>query len=140
MLDQGQIRQLIPHSGTMCLLEQVIAWDESTIECGSRSHRHIDNPLLHDGRIGAICGVEYCLQAMAVHGALIASARQPIGYLVRIGDVALGVGFLDELGPALVVRATLAQSLPSAFSYSFSLSGGDGAPAISGRATIALVG
>jgi predicted hotdog family 3-hydroxylacyl-ACP dehydratase len=145
MLTRDQIRPLIPHSGTMCLLDRVVDWNAGAITCAARSHGDHDNPLRHEDRIGAICGVEYGLQAMAVHGALSAKARQPVGYLVRLGDVTLAVGFLDELGAELVVRAELVQSLARGYSYAFSLSGltpagGTGAPMIHGRATIALVG
>ena len=144
MLSRDDISRLIPHAGTMCLLDRVIEWNADTIVCASRTHGALDNPLRHDGRIGAVCGVEYGLQAMAVHGALIAGARQPVGYLVRLGDVAVSIDFLDELGAELIVRAELVQSLPGGYGYAFSLSAGspsavDRAPMISGRATIALV-
>jgi predicted hotdog family 3-hydroxylacyl-ACP dehydratase len=138
MLGRDRIGALIPHGGAMCLLEQVVRWDARGIECRSRSHCSPDNPLRHDGRIGAICGVEYGLQAMAVHGALVTSASQPVAYLVRVGDVRLTVGFLDELGPEIVVRADLEHALADAQSYRFVLSGADRAPALRGRATIAL--
>ncbi|MEJ0070364.1 MAG: 3-hydroxylacyl-ACP dehydratase [Pseudomonadota bacterium] len=140
MLNGDQIRRLIPHSGAMCLLERVVDWTAEAITCTSRSHGSPDNPLRHDGRIGAVCGIEYGLQAMAVHGALVADARQPVGYLVRLGDVALSVGFLDELGAELTVRAELVQSLARGYSYGFAVSGDAGAARIHGRATIALVG
>jgi predicted hotdog family 3-hydroxylacyl-ACP dehydratase len=151
MLNHDQIRRLIPHGGAMCLLERVLDWDADAITCAARSHGEIGNPLCHDGRIGAVCGIEYGLQAMAVHGALTANARQPVGYLVRLGDVMLPVDFLDELGAELVVRAELVQSLAHGYSYAFALSGnpspgsaspgsGTAAPTIRGRATIALVG
>jgi predicted hotdog family 3-hydroxylacyl-ACP dehydratase len=138
VLDRERIRALIPHDDGMCLLERVIRWDATAIECGSRSHRSADNPLRHEGRIAAVCGIEYCLQAMAVHGALRAAASQPIGYLVRIGDIRLAVEFLDELGGELVVRAELEQAVTRAYSYSFTLSGVDRVAAVRGRATIAL--
>ena len=139
MLGQDRIRALIPHAGTMCLLEEVVRWDARAIECRSRSHGAPDNPLRHDGRIGAICGVEYGLQAMAVHGALVSGDSQPVGYLVRVGEVRLAVGFLDEIGPELVVEADLDHASHDAQRYRFALSGRPGAPAISGRATIMLV-
>jgi len=140
MLSRDEIRRLIPHGGAMCLLERVVDWNAGAITCTSRTHGDIDNPLRHDGRIGAVCGIEYGLQAMAVHGALIAQASQPVGYLVRLGDVALSIDFLDQLGAELVVRAELVQSLASGYGYAFALSACDGAPMIHGRATIALVG
>ena len=78
MLGPSEIRRLIPHDGAMCLLDHVLAWDADTITCRTRSHRAADHPLAHAGRIGALCGIEYGLQAMAVHGALSADRRQPI--------------------------------------------------------------
>ena len=134
------IRRLIPHAGTMCLLERVLAWTDTTIACGSTSHGSPDNPLRRDGRVSAACGIEYGLQAMAIHGALRGGARQPVGYLVRLGDVRCSVDYLDQLGAELIVRAEIVQSLPNGYSYGFAISGSDSAPAISGRATIALVG
>lgn len=134
------IRRLIPHAGTMCLLERVLAWTDTTIACGSTSHGSPDNPLRHDGRVSAVCGIEYGLQAMAIHGALRGGARQPVGYLVRLGDVRCDVDFLDQLRGELIVRAEIVQSLPSGYAYGFAIAGGDAPPAIAGRATIALVG
>lgn len=135
-----RIRQLIPHAGTMCLLERVVEWSDAMIACRATSHTSPDNPLRHAGRISAMAGIEYGLQAMAVHGALRGSAPQPIGYLVRLGGVRCAIGFLDELGTELYVRADLLQSLGGGYSYEFAITGGDHRPAIAGRATIALVG
>src|SRR5690242_3035185 len=134
------IRRLIPHASTMCLLERVLAWTDTTITCGSSSHGNPDNPLRHDGRVSAVCGIEYGLQAMAIHGALRGGARQPVGYLVRLGDVRCDVDWLDQLGTTLIVRAEIVQSLPNGYSYGFAIGGDAAAPAIAGRATIALVG
>jgi predicted hotdog family 3-hydroxylacyl-ACP dehydratase len=139
-LTKDRIRALIPHAGTMCLLDHVVDWSAARIECRAVSHDAADNPLRHDGRIAAVAGLEYGLQAMAVHGALRAGERQPVGYLVRLGAVRFGVDFLDQLGAALVVRAEVVQSLATGYSYGFSIAGADGRPAIEGRATIALVG
>ncbi len=139
MLGADDIRRLIPHQGTMCLLERVVAWDRDTITCLSTSHKVAGNPLRRAGAIAGVCGIEYCLQAAAVHGALVAGECQPRGYLVRLADIAITVATLDELGETLIVRAELAHSLPQGHSYGFTLTGDGGATAISGRATIALV-
>jgi predicted hotdog family 3-hydroxylacyl-ACP dehydratase len=138
VLSRDRIEHLLPHSGTMFLLDEVVSWDAVNIECRSRSHVASENPLAKDGRIGAVCGVEYCLQAMALHGALTASAPQPPGFLARIGEALFAVAYLDELGPELAVLATLIQSSPRGLSYSFTLSGA-GRRAIEGRATVALM-
>jgi len=76
---------------------------------------------------------------MALHGALVSDAPQPPGYLVRIGEARMTIAYLDELGPELAVHAVLIQSLTRGHSYSFTLSGAGGTPALEGRATVALL-
>lgn len=140
MLDHAAIARLIPHAGGMCLLDRVVEWSDAAITCTARSHRAPDNPLRRDGTLPAVCGIELGLQAAAVHGALRAGARQPVGYLVRLGDVALGVETLDGLGDELIVDARVLQALANGHSYSFTVTDADAGTVIDGRATIALVG
>ena len=45
MLTRARILELIPHQGTMCLLDEVTAWSDATITCRTRSHLSPDNPL-----------------------------------------------------------------------------------------------
>ncbi|HUN39907.1 MAG TPA: hypothetical protein VMU81_06430 [Acetobacteraceae bacterium] len=71
MLTREQILGLIPHQGTMCLLDRVLGWSAAEISCIAISHLAPDNPLRRDGQLGAICGIEYGLQAAALHGALV---------------------------------------------------------------------
>ena len=78
-LDHQWIEQHIPHKGRMCLLDAVLSWDATRIRCRSTTHRTPDNPLRAHGRLGAACGIEYAAQAMAVHGALVASSAPLAG-------------------------------------------------------------
>ena len=92
-LDRDAIARLVPHAGAMCLLDRALSWDAEGIACEADRHRDPANPLRRDGRLPAICGVEYALQAMALHGALLApggAAAQPAGYLSSLRDVSLG--------------------------------------------------
>src|SRR5882762_5208513 len=73
-LNRAWIESRIPHHGRMCLLDEVIAWSEARVSCRSSTHRESDNPLRAHGRLGIACGIEYAAQAMAVHGALVASS------------------------------------------------------------------
>lgn len=71
LLNRYQIATLIPHSGTMCLLDFVERWDAKSIRCLTGRHRRRDNPLARpEGGIGGVCVVELAAQAMAVHGRL----------------------------------------------------------------------
>jgi predicted hotdog family 3-hydroxylacyl-ACP dehydratase len=106
-LDRAWIAARIPHQGSMCLLDTVAGWSAEHIVCSALSHNDPAHPLRAAGRLGAASGIEYAAQAMAVHGALMASAhaapRQ--GYLTSVRSVTLHAERLDDLPGALSVRA-----------------------------------
>ena len=86
----GAIRDLIRHSGSMCLLERVISWDAARLKATTGTHRRADNPLRRDGRLDSVHLCEYGAQAMAVHGGLLAQQqgrRAPPGLLASLRDV-----------------------------------------------------
>ncbi len=68
----------------MCLLASVADWSEDAISCRATSHLDPANPLRSRGRLPAVAGIEYALQAAAVHGALRGGAPQPPGYLAAL--------------------------------------------------------
>ena len=72
-MNHAAICARLPHAGRMCLLERVETWDGESITCIASSHRDADNPLRANGRLHAVCGVEYAAQAMALHGSLLAA-------------------------------------------------------------------
>ncbi|MEK6297982.1 MAG: hydroxymyristoyl-ACP dehydratase, partial [Paraburkholderia tropica] len=49
-LDRAWIAAHIPHSGAMCLLDSVEAWDDAQIRCLATSHLDTHNPLRANGR------------------------------------------------------------------------------------------
>ena len=138
MLDRQQILGLIPHQGTMCLLDRVLEWSPAGIACVAWSHLSPDNPLRSGGRLNAVCGVEYGLQAAALHGALSDGGRAP-GYLAALRDVALGAPWLDHPAPgALHVTAAPEWRSPAGLIYRFAVTSEGGMPLLDGRATIVL--
>jgi predicted hotdog family 3-hydroxylacyl-ACP dehydratase len=107
-VDKAEIRTLIPHSGTMCLLDIVTEWDDRSIICSSNTHRDPDNPLRRDGRLSAVHAFEYSAQAAAVHGGLRARSvgvTAPPGYLAALRDARLHVMRLDDLASSLRIYA-----------------------------------
>jgi predicted hotdog family 3-hydroxylacyl-ACP dehydratase len=110
-LDHGWIVAHIPHQARMCLLDTVLSWDPDSIHCSASSHRLPDHPLRAHGRLGAACLIEYAAQAMAVHGALLASSparatpAAAIGMLASARSVELLVADLDSISTELSVRA-----------------------------------
>ena len=139
MLGRARIAALIPHQGSMCLLDEIVAWDARDILCRSRTHLDPDNPLRRAGVLGMVCGIEYGLQAAALHGALRGGAAQPRGYLAALREVTIEDGRLDE--PALrtlEVAATLELNEPVGLIYGFRVASEAGVTLIEGRATIVL--
>jgi predicted hotdog family 3-hydroxylacyl-ACP dehydratase len=138
-LDRRWIGAHIPHAGKMCLLDKVLSWDASRIECRTSTHRDSDNPLRAHGRLGCACGIEYAAQAMAVHGALIAggAAAPASGYLVGVRRVLLHVARLDDIESDLWVSSERVHSDGTTALYEFSVHNTARA-FLSGRATIVL--
>lgn len=122
----------------MCLLDEVLRWDEARISCRATSHRRADNPLRAHGRLGAACGVEYAAQAMAVHGAIMAHAagtRTRAGLLTSVRSLVLQVSRLDDLDTDLIANAERLAGDEGSTLYEFTVTGG-GRELLSGRASI----
>jgi predicted hotdog family 3-hydroxylacyl-ACP dehydratase len=107
ILDRDWIAARIPHSGSMCLLDGVVAWDAQHIRCTATSHLASDNPLRSKGRLASVCGIEYAAQAMATHGALVGGAgeRPRVGMLTSVRGVQTHVDRLDTLDGPLDIDA-----------------------------------
>lgn len=138
--DKDWIARHIPHQGRMCLLDRVEAWDTEHITCAANSHRASDHPLRAFGRLGAACGIEYAAQAMAVHGALLASPSDPTaraGYLVSVRETRLRVARLDDLADDIIVEAESMARDAHTVHYRFAVRAG-GRLLLEGRAMVVL--
>ena len=128
--DRRWIEAHIPHQGRMCLLDEVRAWDQSSVECASRTHRAADHPLRAHGRLGSACLLEYAAQAMAVHGALRFPADTstatrtlgPVGVLASARNIELLVVGLDDIADELLIRAERQHSDERGALYEFRIS------------------
>lgn len=139
MLNAAQIARLIPHAGRMCLLENVVEWDATTIRCSSRTHRDPGNPMRVAGKLSALCGIEYAAQAMAVHGGLSATipGKPGAGYLASLRDVGCFQNDLDGAAGDLVVEAERLMGDEARVIYRFTLWVGE-TEILNGRATVVL--
>lgn len=131
------IARLIPHQGAMCLLDTVESCDADGIACRATSHRDPGNPLRRDGILPAICGLEYALQAMALHGALTDGGPQGVGFLAGLTGVTLSVDRLDTVDGMLHIAATALARESRGFIYGFSIAE-DGRALLTGRGTVVL--
>jgi predicted hotdog family 3-hydroxylacyl-ACP dehydratase len=108
MIGQDRIRALVPHAGAMCLLEQVLHWDESSITCQTGNHRDPAHPLRRAEGLSALHLIEYCAQSMALHRGLVSESkgeRPPPGWLVSTRDFKLAVTRLDDLPAPITIVA-----------------------------------
>ena len=99
-LDHAGIARLVPHAGSMCLLDCILEGDDERLACRARSHRDAANPLRNARGLLATAAIEYAAQAMALHGALVGAAagapRDP-GFLASARGVRLHRLRLDDL-------------------------------------------
>lgn len=138
MLERSEIAALIPHSGSMCLVDRVLSWGDDMIRCSSDSHHRSDHPLRRNGRLGAVHLVEYAVQAMAIHGALLARQRGESltgGYLAAMRHVQLEVAWLDDITASLELYC---QCLMGGGIYSFRVCA-DKRVLASGRLTVVTI-
>jgi len=139
LIGREAIAGMIPHAGAMRLLDGVLFWDADRIECISRTHRDPHNPLRSQGKLPALCGIEYAAQAMAIHGRLaggVASAPRA-GYLASLREVVCRAGRLDDLDGDLVVGAERLIGEESRVIYRFEVKVG-GTDVLRGRAAVVL--
>lgn len=120
------IATLIPHAGSMCLLDAVDIYDQQRIVCRASSHRVAHNPLRHADQLSIQAGIEYAAQAVAVHGSLLARQQNPHaaprgGMIAVLTDVQWQVERLDTLTEDLLVFAERLAELPQGLQYRFAL-------------------
>ena len=139
MISREAIAAMIPHAGSMCLLDGVLAWDAGSIRCLSRTHRDGHNPLRVDEKLPALCGVEYAAQAMAIHGVLAGNVgRRPrLGYLASLREVRCARTRLDDLEGDLIVEAERLMGEENHVIYRFEVRVGD-LEVLRGRAAVVL--
>lgn len=124
MISKDELCSLIPHSGAMCLLDEVKYWDDNKIICRTQSHCLEDNPLRKSARLSIVHGIEYGAQAMAVHGGLLArqlSSSSLPAYLASLKNVKFSGHqlLLCECNEGLIIEAEKIYSGEGSLVYTF---------------------
>lgn len=141
LLNAQQIAKLIPHHGSMCLLDSVQHYDPQSIRCAAGSHRLPTNPLREHGVLHAVCGIEYAAQAIAVHGALLSGQGDQAprgGRLASVRSVEFSASRLDDVEAELEVIATQLMGDENSMVYEFTVSAAQ-RTLLKGKATVVLV-
>ena len=139
-LDRAGIARRIPHSGTMCLLDRLEAWDAQAIHCTTASHALPGNPLRTASGLLAPNLIEYAAQAMALHGGLLAAegAEPSAGFLASARNVRLSVARFDDVGGTLHVHASRLSGDARQILYEFAVKDAGGRALAEGRAVVVL--
>lgn len=138
MLSAESICRLLPHAGSMCLIDELLRWDGESLLCSTRSHLCNDNPLRRQNRLNAIHAVEYAAQAMALHGGLLSqqSGIPPsAGLLVSLRGVKLYRQRLDDTQAPLLIFAEQLLADGGNLLYAFRLTLSD-LPVAEGKAAV----
>ena len=140
MIDHEAICKLIPHAGSMCLLDNVVSWNENSITCLSDSHLLADNPLQNENKLSSVMLIEYGAQAMAVHGGLKAKEHGSVlagGYLAALRNIKLSEKDISEIEGPLRIEAEQLMAQGGSMIYEFSVCiDASGEALASGRATV----
>jgi len=114
IISKDELAMLIPHAGLMCLNENVLEWDQKSVLCSTQSHLRNDNPLRKNSKLSIVHSIEYCAQAMAVHGGLLASEQgEKIapGYLAAVRNVEFSYEYLDDIKHDLMIAAKIGSAV-----------------------------
>ena len=132
---QADFKHLVPHSGTMLLVDEVISWTDECIITRSFSHQNPKNPLRLNGVLSSLHLIEYGAQSMAIHcGLLTGNARA--GFLASIKDAHFYVDYLDDVVSGLIITAKAELQLQNGAVYQFSISDENKALLVDARATV----
>jgi predicted hotdog family 3-hydroxylacyl-ACP dehydratase len=136
-LNRAWIEAQIPHQGSMCLLDEVLDYDDAHLRCRSGTHRALDNPLRSHGQLGIACGIEYAAQAMAIHGSLVHAERSEAGFLASVRQVRLWATRLDDIAADLICSVAYVAGDALSAMYEFNVMAQDRV-LLEGRASVVL--
>lgn len=145
-LQTERIQQLLPHAGSMCLLQQVLDWSAESIVCRTLTHLAADNPLRGPRGLGSANAIEYASQAMALHAGLVqvellgnvSRGSDQHGVIASVRRIRMRVAYLDSLPGDLIVKAWLVSGDNKSAQYHFEVCS-EGVTQVSGRATVVLI-
>jgi predicted hotdog family 3-hydroxylacyl-ACP dehydratase len=104
-LNQSQFAHLIPHAGSMILIDSVDCWTAKQIVCRTCSHQNPDNPLRLQGQLSAMHLIEYGAQSTAIHGGLLTGKAAP-GFLAAARGAHFYIDNLDDINDEIIITAT----------------------------------
>ena len=77
----------MPQKGVMCLIDEVLSADETSIKCRAKDHRNAGYPLRIAGQLMTASLVELGAQAAAAHASLYGIGGHHAGMLLALHNV-----------------------------------------------------
>ena len=134
---RSDIKAMVPHCGSMCLLDSVLQWDPEHILCKGALPEQ-QHPLARHHQLPTTAAIEYAAQATAVHGALLdANNAQKPGVLAKLSDIQLESEWIGHEEHPLNIAVTLLSRSESGCLYTFRV-WGSCKPLASGQLMIAF--
>ena len=137
-LDRTALAGLLPHSGSMVLIDNVVAWSEKKLVCETRRHLDASFPLKEYDVVPASAGIELAAQAMAIHVALVRDDGPKQGLLTHVKNICFGNSSLNDASDLLTIEVRADRIGIRGCSYSFEIKSG-GAACLNGRVGVVLV-
>jgi len=134
-LNQTQFAHLIPHAGSMVLIDQVDSWSDKQINCTTQSHLACDNPLRLNNSLSAIHLIEYGAQSMAIHGGLLSGKSSP-GFLAAVRGAHFHIDRLDSITSSLHIEASAELKIENGAVYTFRITDSHNTLLLDARATV----
>ncbi|BCG63860.1 MAG: hypothetical protein methR_P1605 [Methyloprofundus sp.] len=135
VLNQTEFAHLIPHAGSMMLIDQVDSWSNKQINCTTQSHLASDNPLRLNDSISAMHLIEYGAQSMAIHGGLLSGKSSP-GFLAAVRGAHFHIDNLDNITGTLFIEACAELKIENGAVYSFRITDSHDTLLLDARATV----
>lgn len=137
-IEKIHFQDLIPHEGSMVLIDQVNDWDLNKISCSTRSHLLSNNPLMLNNSLSAMHLIEYGAQAMAIHRGLLTGEFLQ-GFLAAVRDAKFFIDNLDNVHGALYIQAIFELKINDNVVYTINVTDENNAPLLEARASVVHV-
>ena len=134
-IEKIHFQDLIPHEGSMVLIDQVNDWDLNKISCSTRSHLLSNNPLMLNNSLSSIHLIEYGAQAMAIHRGLL-TGESLQGFLAAVRDAKFFIDNLDNVHGALYIQAIFELKINDNVVYTINVTDENNAPLLEARASV----
>lgn len=116
------LRQRLPHTGSMVLIDQVLSYDQTQLKARSQAHQRTDNPLRTRTGLPASAALEMAAQAAALHGSLRAGAPDPKpGFLASAREIRWSQPAFDPASSEIQIEVEWLASEPQGALYRFTV-------------------